>query len=70
MVIPVHRRLLDRFDYLCPGLTTAPCEGQGAQRFPPRLTEGEIGRILRLKHKLPTRVVQTKHQDIGRPMDI
>src|SRR5215510_5255516 len=70
MVIPVHRRLLDRFDYLCPGLKTAFFEGKGAQRFPPRLTEVEIGRILRLKHKLPTRVGQTKQQDIGRPMDI
>src|SRR5919205_888478 len=70
MVIPVHRRLLDRFDHLCPGLKTAPFEGQGAPCLPPRLNQVEIGRILRLKHKLPPWVVQTKQQDIRRPMDI
>ena len=57
MVIPVHRRLLDRFDPLFPGLKTAPFEGKGAQRFP-------------LKDKLPPRVVETKQPHVGRPMDI
>src|SRR5215470_1044552 len=70
MVVPVHRRLLDRFDHLFPGLKTAPFEGEGAQRFPPRLNQVAIGRILRLQDKLPTRVLQTKQPDIGRPMDI
>jgi hypothetical protein len=54
MVVPVPCRLLDRFDHLCPGLKTASFEGQGAERFPPRLNEVEIGRILWLKDKLPT----------------
>jgi len=70
MVIPVHRRLLDRFDPLFPGLKTAPFEGKGAQRFPPRLNQIEIRRILRLKDKLPPRVVETKQPHVGRPMDI
>ena len=60
MGVPVHRRLLDRFDHLVPGLKTAPFEGEGGQRFPPRLNQVEIGRILRLKDKPLTRVVQTK----------
>ena len=70
MLVPVPRRRLDRFDHLVPGLTTAPCEGEGAQRFPPRLNQVEIGRRLRLKDKLPPRMLQTKQPDIGRPMDM
>jgi hypothetical protein len=57
MVVPVHRRRLDCFDHLFPGLKTAPVEGQGAQRFLPRLNQVEIGRLLRLKDKLPPWVV-------------
>src|SRR5262249_1319905 len=70
MVVPVLCRLLDRFDHLYPGLKTASFDSKSAERFPPRRNEREIGRILWLKDKLPTWVLQTKQQDIGRPMDI
>jgi hypothetical protein len=68
MLVPVHGRLLDRFDHLCPGRKTVSFEGKGAERLPPQLHEIEIGRILWLQDKLPTGVLQTKPQDSGRPM--
>jgi hypothetical protein len=70
MGVPVPWRLLDRFAPLSPGLKTASCEGEGAERLPPRCTEVERGRILRLQDKRPTGVGQTPPPDIGCTMDL
>src|SRR5262245_22159055 len=51
-----------------PSFKAATSERERAQRLPPRLDQIEIGGILRLKDELPTRMLQTKQENITRAM--
>src|SRR5438093_468193 len=68
MSIPISRGSFDRLLNFRPRFKAAAFERQRAQRLPPRLDQVEIGGILRLKDEFPTRMLQTKQENITRAM--
>jgi len=65
MRIPVVRCLYDGLGDIGPILEASSGQGEGAQHFPPRLDQVEVGGVFRLEHHLPARVRQHEQQHIG-----
>ena len=68
MSVPISRGSFDCLLNFRPGFKAATFERERAQRLPPRPDQVEKGGILRLKDELPTRMLQTKQEDITRSM--
>src|SRR5262245_25078455 len=68
MSIPISRGGFNCLLTFRPGFKAATFERERAQRLPPRLDQIEVCGILRLKDELPTRMLQTKQEDITRAM--
>ena len=68
MSVPISRGSFNRLLNFRPSFKAATFERERAQRLPPRLDQVEIGGILRLKDELPTRMLQTKQENITRAM--
>src|ERR671938_395245 len=62
MLVPVGGGLRHGLADLLPGREAPALEGQGAQDFPPRFDQIEIGRVLGLEDELPARIRQTEQQ--------
>src|SRR5215475_15629382 len=68
MSVPISRGSFDCLLNFRPSFKAATFERGRAQRLPPRLDQVEIGGILRLRDELPTRMLQTKQENITRAM--
>src|SRR5262245_53760386 len=68
MSVPISRGSFDCLLNFRPSFKAATFDRERAQRLPPRPDRVEIGCILRLKDELPTRMLQTRQEDITRAM--